>query len=362
MAVAERLGAPVFSESATSHGRLPFPAAHPLYGQQLPLWAPDVSRKLAEFDVLLAVGLDLLRMYIHHDPPQAVPSGCRLVHLDENPWQIGKNYPAEVGLIGDVRTGLEELATLLGAAMTGEQRSQAGSRAKQIGAAHAHTRESLQTKIAAERDVRPMLRQTLMETVARVLPANVAVVEEAVTTTEHLLERLGALQNTDGYFAHRGWALGWGLGCAIGVKLAWPERPVLALLGEGSAMYGIQGLWSAAKYRVPVTFVICNNGQYQILKDGARMLGLPAAREGRFLGMDLAEPTIDFVQLAESLGVEACRVSEPDQLADVLKTSLAGNRPQLIDVPIQKTRASQFVAMRSRVDTVFRKATADEHG
>ena len=140
----------------------------------MPLWAPDVNRKLAEFDVLLAVGLDLLRMYIHHDPPQAVPSGCRLVHLDENPWQIGKNYPAEVGLIGDVRTGLEELATLLGAAMTGEQRSQAGSRAKQIGAAHAHTRESLQTKIAAERDVRPMLPQTLMETVARVLPARPA--------------------------------------------------------------------------------------------------------------------------------------------------------------------------------------------
>ncbi len=342
VAVAERLGAPVFSESATSHGRLPFPAAHPLYGQQLPLWAPDVSRKLGEFDVLLAVGLDLLRMYIHHDPPQAVPSSCRLVHLDENPWQIGKNYPAEVGLIGDVRTGLEELSTLLDAAMKGEQKSQAQLRGEQLGAAHAEVRASLRAKLAAERTVRPMLPQTLMETVASVIPANVAVVEEAVTTTEHLLERLGALENTDGYFAHRGWALGWGLGCAIGVKLAWPERPVLALLGEGSAMYGIQGLWSAAKYRVPVTFVVCNNGQYQILKDGARMLGLPAAREGRFLGMDLAEPTIDFVQLAESLGVEACRVSEPDELAEVLKASLAGDRPRLIDVPIQKTRASQF--------------------
>jgi benzoylformate decarboxylase len=342
VAVAERLGAPVFSESATSHGRAPFPAMHPLNGQQLPLWAPDVHKHLEEFDVLLAVGLDLLRMYIHHDPPQAVPSSCRLVHLDENPWQIGKNYPAEVGLIGDVRSGLEELGSLLGEAMNVEQVAAATERGKRRGAAHAEVREALRTKIAAERNVRPMAPGTLMETVARVLPTNVAVVEEAVTTTEHLLERLGALPTTDGYFAHRGWALGWGLGCAIGVKMAWPDRPTLALLGEGAAMYGIQGLWTAARYKVPVTFVICNNGHYQILKDGARMLGLPAAREGRFIGMDLDRPSLDVLKLSEGFGVEAVRVSEPDELADVLRTSLAGDRPRVIDVPIQKTRASQF--------------------
>ena len=90
----------------------------------------------------------------------------------------------------------------------------------------------------------------LMEALARVLPADVAVVEEAVTTTNTTLERLAALGNTTGYFGHRGWALGWGLGCAIGVKLAWPERPVLAMLGEGAALYGIQGLWTAAHHRV----------------------------------------------------------------------------------------------------------------
>ena len=82
----------------------------------------------------------------------------------------------------------------------------------------------------------------LMDSLAKILPPDVAVVEEAVTTTNTALQRLGALQNTSGYFGHRGWALGWGLGCAIGVKLAWPERPVLAMLGEGAAMYGIQGL------------------------------------------------------------------------------------------------------------------------
>jgi hypothetical protein len=116
------------------------------------------------------------------------------------------------------------------------------------------------------------------------------------------LELVGAIRDPSGYFGHRGWALGWGLGCSIGVKLAWPDRPVLAILGEGSAMYGIQGLWTAAKYRIPVTFLICNNAEYQILKAGARNMKLPRAAEGRFEGMDLAGPEVDLVSLARSLG------------------------------------------------------------
>ncbi len=176
---------------------------------------------------------------------------------------------------------------------------------------------------------------TLMGALARVLPDNVAVIEEAVTTTSTLFHRLGALRNTSGYFAHRGWALGWGLGCALGVKLAWPERPVLAMLGDGAALYGIQGLWSAAHYRLPVTFVVCNNRQYQILKSGARMLGLPAAAKEKFVGMDLTEPAIDMVGLARSFGVAAERIDDPDELAERVRASLRGDRPQLFDVPIR---------------------------
>ncbi len=177
---------------------------------------------------------------------------------------------------------------------------------------------------------------TLMSSVARVLPANVAVVEEAVTTTGTYLERLAALKNTTGYFGHRGWALGWGLGCAMGVQLAWPERPVLALLGEGASMYGIQGLWTAARYNLPVSFVICNNAQYQILKVGAQQIGLPAARSGHFIGMDLAEPEIDFVNLAQSLGVKALRITDPDELEARLQESFAGEGPRLFDVPVER--------------------------
>src|SRR4029078_13280985 len=124
-------------------------------------------------------------------------------------------------------------------------------------------------------------------------------------------------------FGQRGWTLGWGLNCAIGVKLAWPELPTLALLGEGATLYGLQGLGPAAHYKIPVTFVVCNNAQYEILKIGSRSMQLPAAQSGRFQSMDLISPEIDFVALARALGVESHRVTEPDELAQRVRTSLA---------------------------------------
>ena len=88
---------------------------------------------------------------------------------------------------------------------------------------------------------------------------------------------------------------------------------------------------------MPVTFVVPNNAQYQILKVGASCMGLPAAQAGRFEGFDLTEPEIDFVGLSRSLGVEAVRVSEPDELCERVRQSLRGERPQLIEVPISRT-------------------------
>jgi len=334
VAIAELLGAPAIPESGTTHGRLGFPCHHPLYSCGLPLWSPDVRQRLEPFDVVLVAGMDLLRQYIHHEPSRAIPGRVRLVHLDEDPFQIGKNYPVEVGLVGDVKCGLAELGEMLQHLLTAEQQAQARRRAKQWARKHAAVRESLLAQATAERAERPITPLVMMESLARVLPTDVAVVEEAVTTTNTTFEKLGAIKTTSGYFGHRGWALGWGVGVAVGVKIAWPQRPVLALLGDGAAMYSIQGLWSAAHYRLPVTFVICNNAQYQILKIGARGMGLPAAAAGRFLALDLNEPEIDFVALAQSLGVRADRVTEPDQLSQLAAESLAGDEPRLLDVQI----------------------------
>jgi benzoylformate decarboxylase len=340
VAVAERLGAPVYAEPGHTQGRQSFPADHPLYAQHVGHWAPDIAKRLTEFDVLLVAGMDLVREYVFHPGDPAIPRHLRIVHFDDSAHQIGKNYPVEVGVLGDAKAGLAELDELLAREMTADEVAAARARADERERQHAQRRERVRDEIAAHAADRPMHPRVLMSSLAHNLPHDVAVVEEAVTTTNTMFQRLGALRNTSGYFAHRGWALGWGLGCALGVKLAWPERPVLAIVGEGAAMYGIQALWSAARYNLAVTIVIPNNAQYQILKAGAASLGLPAATAGKFVGMDLAGPEIDIVALARSLGVDAERITEPEELTEKVTHSLTtGDRPRLFDVPIQRSLA-----------------------
>jgi benzoylformate decarboxylase len=337
VAVAESLGAPVITESGTTHGRLAFPSDHPLNAQGLPLWSPEVRERLNEYDVLLVVGMDLLRQYIYFEPSRAIPEHIKLVQIDENPWQLGKNYAVEVGVIGDAKTSLAELYALLRQEpFAPAQLTKIRERTARHVVKHDAARTELKKEIESQRAVRPLTPLGLMGSLAKILPADVVVIEEAVTTTNTTFERLGVLKNTTGYFGHRGWALGWGLGVAIGAKLAWPKRPVLALLGEGAAAYGIQGLWSAARYKIPVVFVICNNAQYQILKLCGRSLSLPEAEQTRFEGVDLVGPELDYLALARGFGVEAHRVTEPDELAERVAAALQGDKPILFDVPISR--------------------------
>ena len=130
--------------------------------------------------------------------------------------------------------------------------------------------------------------------------------------------------------------MGWGLGCALGVKLAWPDRPAVALLGDGAALYGIQGLWTAAHHHVPVCFLIANNAQYKILKVSAEVMGLPSLAQEGAPAMDLTEPEVDFVGLARAFGVEAHRVAEPDELSDRVRDALRRTEPILLDVSIER--------------------------
>ncbi len=335
-AIAQRLGAAVFDESATSHGRLPMTTDHPCYAGALPLWSPDVSKLLAGYDVLLVVGINLLRQYLYHEPARPIPAAARLVQLDDHAWEIGKNYAVDVGLIGDPKAGLAELDALLKEAMPAAQVEAAGQRCERHAARRADEQAKLQAELRDQRGCRPMTAMTLMSTVGRVLPPDAAVIQEATTTHQFLLERLGLLKNPTCYFAHRGWSLGWGLGCTLGVKLAWPQRPVIGLLGDGAALFGIQGLWTAARHQIPVALIVANNAQYKILKDCGDVLRLPHLARRQYVGMDLVTPEVDFLGLARAFGVEAVRIHEPDELCEILRAWFDDPRPLLVDVPIER--------------------------
>jgi len=329
--LAELLGAPVYAECNTSHGRLPISAAAPLYAGPLPLWSPKVRQLLDPHDVIFVLGMNLLRVYIWSEPEQPIPPQSRIIHADVNVTEIGKNYPS-LGVPGDVKETLAELNSVLDPV----PRSAKAGRAARHDERRRSEQAAMRERIDVSRGRRPMAPLVMMEALGRSLTENVAFVDEAVTTSQFYLERMGILRDPYAFFAHRGWALGWGIGCALGVKLAWPERPVLGLIGDGAAMYGIQGLWSAAHHRIPVTFVIANNAEYKILKDCAELLPLPEMARHNYLGMDLSNPKIDFVGLSRSLGVESHRVTEPEELTERLRESWNRTEPILFDVPIDR--------------------------
>jgi len=127
--------------------------------------------------------------------------------------------------------------------------------------------------------------------------------------------------------------IGWGVPAACGVQAAYPERPVVAIIGDGSSMYSIQALWTAANQKLQVTFVICDNGGYRIIKERLRSFH----GNEQFIGMDFKEPDVDFVGLARSLGVPACRVAQHADLVPALEAAFANTAgPNLVCVNVDR--------------------------
>ena len=162
VSVAEMLGAPVYAECATSHGRLPMPSAHPLYGGGLPLWSPDIRKRLEGFDVALVTGMSLLRTYIYHEPALPLPEELRLVQLDEDPWQLGKTYPVEVGMIGETQADLAELHRYLKETQTLAQAAAAAARREQYRRQHRAVRAELARKIEDQASIMPITPLAMM--------------------------------------------------------------------------------------------------------------------------------------------------------------------------------------------------------
>jgi benzoylformate decarboxylase len=172
-----------------------------------------------------------------------------------------------------------------------------------------------------------------MEAVADSLPVNAVVVDETISSGRGLMTFLRT-EDPHSFYGMRGGGIGWGIPAALGIKVALPDRPVVGLIGDGSAMYSFQGLWTAARYGLAVVFVICNNRGYRILKERTYALDGFSAKSGSFIGMDLEQPPIDFISLSRALGVPAEKCDKLGELKQVLTRALASGGPTLIDVQV----------------------------
>jgi benzoylformate decarboxylase len=332
VALAEAIAAPVYVEFIPSTAS--FPASHPLYRGMMTRSQAGVRDVLDKHDLVFSVGGDLFTWSL----PSNInpwPAGLPLIHLDTDPWQIGKNYPAKVAILGDPKATLPDITAALGTRMTASAKSAATVRLKSATETIKKDLEAFRAKaraIAAKTPVQPL---ALLEAIGAMLPKDAVVIEEVLSSAPGIRMLINS-NDEQSFYGLRGGGIGWGLPAAIGAKVALPDRPVVALIGDGSAMYTIQALWTAAHYRLPVIWVIFNNTSYRILKQRLVMLRGLAEQADKFVGMELTDPPIDFVGLARSLGIEAQRAKTVKDTTDLIGKALKDGTPILIDVDMER--------------------------
>lgn len=179
---------------------------------------------------------------------------------------------------------------------------------------------------------------SLVAAVARAVPPDTVIVDESISSAGGI-RQLFRCADARSFFGMRGGGIGWGLPAAFGVKLALGDRPVVALLGDGSALYTNQALWTAARESLGVAVVIFNNRSYRILKQRVRALKGFAAEDDRYVGLDLDRPAIDWIGLARSLGVPGERVEKVGNVAAAIGRALATRGPYLIDADVDPALA-----------------------
>jgi benzoylformate decarboxylase len=335
--LATLLGAAVYQEPVPYNAR--FPSRHAACMGDLTRNQNKVRETLEPYDLLLCLGADLLRMS-PFSPVDPLPDGMPVIHVSERDWELGKNYPTEMAIRADVKETLRALLPVLRAGRTASQAREADQRIAALASRNwSAQRESERLKASAVASSNPIDPRFLMMSVVDALPANAIVVEEALTAAPFLAGLL-PMKDAQSFYGLASGGLGFAAPGAIGIGLAQPGRPVVAIIGDGSAMYGVQALWTAAHLKLPITFVIINNRSYRIIKER-----LVASRKSdRFVAMDLRDPAIDFVAVAQGLGLAAVHVTDPADLMAVLKKAIASGRPNLVEVIVEDGFGSVNVA------------------
>jgi benzoylformate decarboxylase len=300
--LAELHGAPVWVSPLI--GRCAFPEDHPLFAGFLPAFREEIVRRLAGHDLLLAAGAPL---FTYHAPGHGsfAPAGLALHQLTEDA-EMAAGAVAGTSILGNVGQALRELVA------AGRSNPPAAQRG----------REPAPVVAATE----PLTDRYLLQTLARLRSPDSIIVEEAPSSREPMHDYLPILRPETFYTCSSG-GLGHGLPAAVGVALGRPGARVISLIGDGSAMYAVQALWSAAQLRLPLTVIVVNNGRYEALRHFSSRFGLKDP-----VGTEL--PGIDFVGIAKAQGCDGVRVTRAAELDAALNAALAAPGPTLVEVVV----------------------------
>jgi benzoylformate decarboxylase len=325
--LSETLGCPAYQQSIAygSH----FLSERPCYMGALSRVQSQTRDILAPYDLMIVLGSDPVRMSVYSET-DPLPAGMTIVQIGLVDWDIGKNNPVEIGVKADVAETLDALIPALcrigGAALA----TRASVNVERLRARNwTAKRAKLVTEITSRGTVTPIDPDWLALQVVECAPKNAILVDESLTSGRHMTA-LRAHHDRYGFHGLASGGIGWSLPAAVGVSLANPDRPVVCYTGDGSAMYSIQSIWTAAHHKLPLTFVIANNGGYRIIKQ--RLLAFH--QNDKFVGMDFADPAVDFSGMARALGLEAIKVTDPVALPDILRSACARPGAKLIEVMV----------------------------
>lgn len=332
LALAELLGASVMSDVPASHSPIVFPTTHANYGGHFGL-DPNPSD---DYDLFWSIGGTMFTLFRRPSTP-LVRSGATIIHTSVDGKQIGRNYPVDLAAVG--RSDLI-LADVLEEVRSRELPSlRIEKRRRVLEAGHKARSKRLSERASAVWDQAPIAPERLAVELNQRLAADALVVCELATSDLYVWQYLDFAVGTPGrrHITSSGGCLGWGTGAAIGAKIGQPDRAVALLVGDGSFQFGVQALWSAARYKVPVAIVIWNNNAYQANRRALHNYGKRAAASGKYIGCYLGSPKIDNVQIARGYGLQGERVDDPDRLGEAIDRCLASvqtGRAYILDVSI----------------------------
>jgi benzoylformate decarboxylase len=327
--LAELLGAAVYQESVPYNAR--YPSSHPTCMGDLTRNQKKVRQTLEQYDFLLCLGADLLRMS-PMSTVEPLPPEMPVMHITEREWELGKNYSTATAVRADVKETLLALLPVLRSMRTAEQAKQAQARLSDLAFRNwSANRAKMHAELESSASTTPIDQRYLVRQIVDALPKDVIVVDETLTASP-AISALVPMDDPQAYYGLASGGLGFGMAGAVGVALAQPTRPVVATIGDGSAMYSIQSLWTAAHLKLNITYVIINNRSYRIIKE--RLLAMRGTDD--FVAMDMDNPAIDFAGVAKSMGMPSQVVTDPTKLADVLKVAMASGSPNLVEVIVSR--------------------------
>lgn len=298
--LAEKMKCPVWAAPSTP--RCPFPNRHPSFRGLLPAGIVSIADRLKEHDLIVVIGAPVFR-YHQYEAGEYLPLGTKLVHITCD-FAEASRAPAGDAYIGDIAPVISQLLDTID---------------EKDGDLPNFHQSPIQVSLTS-----PMKPETVFDAINWAAPQDSIFVNESTSTTAIMWERLNFRTQGSYYYAAAG-GLGFAMPAGVGIQLAKPERQVFVVIGDGSSNYSIQALWTAARYNIPVIFIVMKNGTYGALRWFASVLDI-----GDIPAFDV--PNIDFTRIAEGYGVQASTASTPEALERAICRACESGKPALIEV------------------------------